>query len=249
MCICCSVPTEVIVKLLPSVLVCFPSLTMSSILPVWTLLRPRLELSETQEDWERKGEDCWQSSWNMVGVGWADWGKRRCRVGKLSIACVRHSGVGHLALTAAAVAGNGIPKGRWECCDVFAHAQFLPCCHACTKAISSCTSPFPIFFPISHRISVSSMQQSCEELEQVRSEKDGYEWEHFESWSNRSLEEGICGLTMWWILKENCAFSSYSFLLLLGLSGLSLGTCSLLRLHRESPLTWIPNHFFALCLA
>lgn len=35
MCICCSVPTEVIVKLLPSVLVCFSSLTMSSILPVW----------------------------------------------------------------------------------------------------------------------------------------------------------------------------------------------------------------------
>lgn len=46
MCLCCSVPTEVIVKLLPSVLVCFSSLTMSSILPVWSLLRPRLELSE-----------------------------------------------------------------------------------------------------------------------------------------------------------------------------------------------------------
>lgn len=53
-CICCSVPTEVIVKLLPSVLVCFSSLTTSSILPVWTLLRPRLELSESRT---RKGRE------------------------------------------------------------------------------------------------------------------------------------------------------------------------------------------------
>lgn len=33
-------------------------------------------------------------------------------MGKLSITCVRLSGVVHLALTAAAVAGNGITKGR-----------------------------------------------------------------------------------------------------------------------------------------
>lgn len=91
------------------------------------------------------------------------------------------------------------------------------------------------------------MQQSCEELEQVRrrsEENDGYEWEHFKSWSKRSLEKSR---PKWWVLKENCAFPSYSFPLLPVLSSLSVGTCSFLRL-RESPLTWIPGDS-ALCLA
>lgn len=91
------------------------------------------------------------------------------------------------------------------------------------------------------------MQQSCEELEQVRrrsEENDGYEWEHFKSWSKRSLERSR---PKWWVLKENCAFPSYSFPLLPVLSSLSVGTCSFLRL-RESPLTWIPGDS-ALCLA
>lgn len=203
----------------PSVLICFSSLNMSSILAVWTLLRPRLELSETQEDWKGKGEQCGQSFCNVFGEGYTDWGKRgrRCRVGKLSITCLRHSGVGHWALSAAVVAGSGSPEVRWECCDVFAHTQFLP------RGLAQV--PFLYFSPISHRISCSSMQQSGEQLGQVggRSEEnDGYEWEHFESWSKGSLEKGICGLTNnVRVLKENSAFSSYSFLLLLVLSSLS----------------------------
>lgn len=48
----------------------------------------------------------------------------------------------------------------------------------------SSNKPFSCIFPISHRISGSSMQQSWEELVQVggRSEEnDGYEREHFKS--------------------------------------------------------------------
>lgn len=62
MCLNCSVLTEVFVKLLCAILLIhLSSLTMSSILPVGTLLRPRLELSGTQEDWKGKGEPCWHS--------------------------------------------------------------------------------------------------------------------------------------------------------------------------------------------
>lgn len=85
-------------------------------------------------------------------IGCADWGRRRCRVGKLSITCVRLSGVVHLALTAAAVAGNGITKGRWECCDVFAMpssdlaVMLVPKLFLLAQVLFLYFFPFPIEF-------------------------------------------------------------------------------------------------------
>lgn len=164
----CSVYTKVIAKLLPSVLlICLYSLTVSSILSVWTLFRPATWLCLSLVKQRRTGKGRTKTAGKVfgmsaVGVQIGETEIRRCRVGKLSVTFLTHW-LGTLTLSTAVVAWYDSTEVRWECCDVLAYAQFLPCGHARTKSIS-CTSPSSIFFPIPHRISGSNMQQSCEEL-------------------------------------------------------------------------------------
>lgn len=208
MCIYWSVPTEIIVKLLRLswfvflLLPCPPSCQFGHSLGLGLSLVKHRRTGKERQNTAGKDFEMWMEG----AIQSVENRGRICRVGRLSITCLRHSGIGHLAWSAALVAGSGGAEVRWECCDVFAHAQFLPHGHACTKTIS-CTSPFPMFFPSSHRISSSSTQQSCEELEQVggRSEEnDGYEWEHFESWSKRSLEKGIWSYNVMSVAPSFC---------------------------------------------
>lgn len=92
----CSVRTEVIAKLLPSVLlICLYSLTVSSILPVWTLFRPATWLCLSLVKQRRTGKGrkktagkVFEMSAGRVQIGETE--IRRCRVGKLSVTCLTH---------------------------------------------------------------------------------------------------------------------------------------------------------------